>query len=527
LSVYPRKYPPMFQPIDWNTMVDRVKNMPAIPGDYNFKNGADYAVWTDNTYFYANDQYHTVFGGATDAGGVNGGNFAAVMQACIGDLDQGGKITIDSGYYPDTEQINVDNDNLTFVGAGASTIIYTATNIFIFNVTGNHTLFQNILFKTGLDPEVQTTNRAIYGDTCDDIKIFDCGITSDSDATAFRIGIDFLNCTNVDVKGLVSVQGANNVLAGRGCTNLKFHDNIISSPTDNTIDVGGSHLFIKDNIIYKTTFTGWSGHTQSLTGIFIAAGSSYIEVSGNDIYEVGASGIQVNDNCFDIRIHDNTVKGCGYLDNGYPSIQSLGALGTENYKINISNNNVVNGGYYGISLTHSSIGTVNNNTCLNNGQVDSAHGEGIRLEDVSSYLTVSGNTCTDNQTPKTQTYGITNVGGSNFNQIFGNNLAGNKLGNVFYSGNADGNVSDNLPLPTATRTEWGTGYVVNDAGSVPHTLGVTPTYVLVCASEPHYYTSVGTIDSTTISVHMHHRNNGTGILEDAVGTHYLWYYIAT
>ena len=82
------------------------------------------------------------------------------------------------------------------------------------------------------------------------------------------------------------------------------------------------------------------------------------------------------------------------------------------------------------------IGTANvvvtNNICRNNGQSEEATymgRDGIRIYDATDVV-VTGNRCYDDQTTKTQEYGIIEVGTSDYNLIVGNNCRGNSVGGI-------------------------------------------------------------------------------------------------
>jgi hypothetical protein len=82
----PRKYPPEFRPIDWNTMVDFYNGFTPTG---SFKSAYNFLITYDSTYYYASNAFQTIYGGASDAGGVSGASLLAVTQACINYLTDG------------------------------------------------------------------------------------------------------------------------------------------------------------------------------------------------------------------------------------------------------------------------------------------------------------------------------------------------------------------------------------------------------------------------------------------------------
>jgi hypothetical protein len=100
----PRKYPPQFQPEDWNAMVDRVNGF-APSG--NFVIPCNFILSFDGTYYAANNSTQIVYGGeywdeapvdpahSGSGNGVDGTDSYTVLAACITALaSNGGNIVI-------------------------------------------------------------------------------------------------------------------------------------------------------------------------------------------------------------------------------------------------------------------------------------------------------------------------------------------------------------------------------------------------------------------------------------------------
>ena len=102
----------------------------------------------------------------------------------------------------------------------------------------------------------------------------------------------------------------------------------------------------------------------------------------------------------------------------------------------ISGNTVEDAGRDGVYISNGDRNQIVNNTIINSSDIVTNR-DGIRISSVVSGLTcddntVSGNTATDNQTPKTQTYGL-DIFSALCNRTVvgpGNNFAGNRVGEI-------------------------------------------------------------------------------------------------
>jgi parallel beta-helix repeat protein len=138
----------------------------------------------------------------------------------------------------------------------------------------------------------------------------------------------------------------------------------------------------------------------------------------------------------------NTVSGCDIRKVGGVGIyahQSSSTAAQPNKKSSdntISANTIVDAGRDGVYISNGDRNHVVNNTITNSSDLVKSR-DGIRISSVVSGLTcddntVSGNTATDNQTPKTQTYGL-NIASALCNRTVagpGNKFAGNRVGEV-------------------------------------------------------------------------------------------------
>lgn len=138
----------------------------------------------------------------------------------------------------------------------------------------------------------------------------------------------------------------------------------------------------------------------------------------------------------------NTVTGCEIRRVGGVGIyahQSSSSAPQPNKKSSdnlISANTIEDAGQHGVYISNGDRNQVVNNRITNSSDVITNR-DGIRISSVVSGLTcddnkVSGNTATDNQTTKTQTYGL-NIFSALCNRTVvgpGNNFAGNRVGEI-------------------------------------------------------------------------------------------------
>ncbi|TFV74835.1 right-handed parallel beta-helix repeat-containing protein [Blastococcus sp. CT_GayMR19] len=138
----------------------------------------------------------------------------------------------------------------------------------------------------------------------------------------------------------------------------------------------------------------------------------------------------------------NTVAGCTISGTGGPGIyaqQSSSTAAQPNKKSSdntFSNNTIDQAGGDGVYISNGDRNSITNNTITNSSDRVASR-DGIRITSVVAGLTcddnsVSGNTATDNQATKTQSYGL-NIASALCNRTVvgsGNNFAGNRLGPI-------------------------------------------------------------------------------------------------
>jgi parallel beta-helix repeat protein len=223
--------------------------------------------------------------------------------------------------------------------------------------------------------------------------------------------------------------------------------------------------------------------------------------------ELLASSFNLIENC---TITD--VAGAGILIN--KASTSADQPNKQSNDNTLSSNNVINSGRDGIRINSSSRNIIKSNVVLNSSD-DVVSRDGIRLDASNSILCddnkIELNTASDNQTPKTQTYGLKIASASCNRTVVGtNDFAGNRVGSIFNGGTGTifNSSSDTTPpsVPTgltasavspfqinlswtaSSDTVGVTGYEIYRGGVVLGTVGNVTTYSDTQASPSTTYT---------------------------------------
>jgi hypothetical protein len=158
--------------------------------------------------------------------------------------------------------------------------------------------------------------------------------------------------------------------------------------------VGLSGASVINNQVLNNSFTDCG-----YFGVRLGEGANKNEIAFNRTLSNGIELIGLTRQCFQNRIHDNHAENCG--DNG---ISISGNLNTVTGNVCVLNN------FAGIGVW-GSFNTISGNVCLNNNQTGGASSwSGVTILNgfggVGQYNTVTGNVCDDDQTVKTQQYGV-------------------------------------------------------------------------------------------------------------------------
>ncbi len=251
----------------------------------------------------------------------------------------------------------------------------------------------------GIDVTTLRNNSSAFTDTepfdctgCDRLTIRDLTVSaggplrSSSDALDFDGGDDIV----IERVKVTSARGRGIVFDGKGPASI----NIATADR---------------NVIRDCVITGVPSH-----GIELLA-SNFNLVENCTITDVGGTGIILN------KASSSASQ---------PNKQS-----NDNTLIN---NDVTNAGRDGIYVNSSSRNLIKNNIVLNSSD-DVTSRDGIRLESTNSIVCddnrIEGNTSSDNQTPKTQSYGLKIVSAACNRTVVGtNDLTGNRVGSMFNGG---------------------------------------------------------------------------------------------
>jgi parallel beta-helix repeat protein len=156
-------------------------------------------------------------------------------------------------------------------------------------------------------------------------------------------------------------------------------------------------------------------HDNVVDGISVAQSKNTL-VSGNVIYNNGASGIGIESSSEGTQIVDNKVynNSCTFAAGAGIAVIDASTKGTI-----ITSNSVFKNAQNGVFLSKNSTQTyVCSNQVYDNGQKSAGTFDGIAV--LATNNTLTGNTCFDDQAAKTQRFGI-NVGSGFLN----NSLTGN------------------------------------------------------------------------------------------------------
>ena len=153
------------------------------------------------------------------------------------------------------------------------------------------------------------------------------------------------------------------------------------------------------------------------------------------IVDVPSDGIEL------LASSGNRIEGCTITNVGGHGIQMVKSSPTSDQPNKKSNDNVITGnlidqsGQDGINISSGDRNQVTGNTVTNSSDATSGR-DGIRVTPVDAVTCddnmVANNTATDNQTPKTQKYGL-NIAGAVCNRTIvgpGNQFSGNLIGAV-------------------------------------------------------------------------------------------------
>jgi parallel beta-helix repeat protein len=268
-------------------------------------------------------------------------------------------------------------------------------------------------------------------------------------AGTFNLGTGFLKFD--DVHGLVFdgagmnatiIQNSNSTAADTEPFNFTGAFNVTVS--DLTVSAGGPPRSTSDAmdfdrgndvVVERVKITASRGR-----GIVFDGKNSNWTSLRNQVHDCVIDGIP-GDGIELLASSDNQVEGCTITDTGGHGIQLNKSSPTADQPNKKSNDNVVSGnvidqaGQDGVNVASSDRNEITGNTVTNSAD-NTAGRDGIRVSSSDSVTcddnVVANNTATDNQTPKTQRYGL-NIGSGLCNRTVvgpGNDFAGNLTGDI-------------------------------------------------------------------------------------------------
>lgn len=331
-----------------------------------------------------------------DYGAVRDGvtNDRTAIQAAItaASAAGGGIVYFPAGTYLVSSRIEL-KDAVCLVGAGRDvTTIKGASGVSAAIITGlsadtvtdvmlaDFSINGNSAALSGEVDGIQITSGSFI--TCQNLRIFDVradGISLDAtpDASVLDCVIENTGNGGTNLHGVHGSNGSHRLLV-RGCT--------ISDNEGMGIRVGAQGTGSTDATIIGNRI---SKSNAGLECIGVTADSIRARVIGNTCLNGGDNGISMS--AADSVVSGNTVLGCNL---------------------------------HGIQVNGARV-SVTGNISKNNNQTGAATRAGIHINSVN-YVTITGNTCYDDQGTPTQDFGVKLNGVETGSVIVGNQLAGNK-----------------------------------------------------------------------------------------------------
>jgi len=393
-----------------------------------------------------------------------GSDASTVIQQAVDSVynSGGGRILLRSGTYILLDTV-ILKDNVELEGEGYNTVLDTRVQAGIFgaaiNVDGSNTAIRN-LRVIGDNSPIEAKLITIYpSKTISNIAIENIVIENASFQSLVASAEPTLDYTveNVRVKGCV-FRNAKDCLVVIGTKHRKVtvEDCIFIDDNQSAtgIDVWQSDYAIRvvNNYIYNTRIgisinKSENGnyisdlHDVVVQGNYVnhTSGNGILVYSGRDVvirdnYVIGAAGdgihiryMQYNSNklySWNVIVEGNRISHCGFA----------GIMVLSSTDIIIKNNITEYNNKEGIKLYEETVGRkskhiIESNIIRNNSQESSGTYSGIYVSNIT-YASIKNNIIYDDQSTKTQSYGIAEVDDSDYNQIIGNICYGNINGNI-------------------------------------------------------------------------------------------------
>jgi parallel beta-helix repeat protein len=381
---------------------------------------ASYSIWKDGATYRAESNFR----GGTDYG--PDASFTTVLENAMDALASGGKVSLGKGTFAPTSQIDVPHDNIIVQGAGANTRI-------VGNVAGTDDLFQasakngviidnlylegqngvgrNLITYLGcsdstisncyvknaykraiavIEPAGGARNAIInnicytsgFGAPAADAETIVCGglyksvVANNRVYGSYQGGITLSGCFDSTVSGN-TVEDSD--VQNMGYGGIDFEQTVRSIISGNTVEGTGRGIRVSRNSLYNNvTGNSVSVNKEGIVVLATGGASLHNKILGNNVYNLAAEAIWIDDTCTDNQVIANSVRDC----------QASGILSEADYTVIVANKiyncDVGNLGYPAIQLQYAHYNVVNDNAIRGTGR-------GVRLWEGSTNNTISGN----------------------------------------------------------------------------------------------------------------------------------------
>jgi len=426
---------------------------------------ASYVVWKDGSTYRA----ECLLKGGTDYSGTDA---ATVIQAAIDALSTvGGRILIKSGEYTISTTLRI-RSNIHLKGEGKEVTILKAASGLNDNLMENYNIDTSPLMDENIIIEHLTLDHQGSSQTSGSTLALrvknsilrNCKVMNGYNFTVYWTGWRTDPLTYAEENVI-----ENNIIYGAGASD-QFGGGLFKRCyiAGNVFDGGGGSGGFVNRLITESVIVGNVVKNQSGAGISLETGTKNI-VIGNVVVDNDGTGISApttddGDPYYNL-VEENIVLRCKYgISIGQEAIV-IGNRVEENEAAGI------------VALSYS---IVKGNIVKNNGQDDTVNAiyrVGIRLPN-SVHCIVKGNLVFDDQTTKTQQYGIWEGGTADYNQIKNNDVFGNDVSQIVKVG-ANSVVTGNIGFVTensGTATISSSTYVdvTHGLAGTPTTINVTP-----------------------------------------------------
>jgi parallel beta-helix repeat protein len=368
---YPRKYAVAtaagdhLKDLDWDPIVDAANGM-TIAGGITIQYPYSFIVRNvGGVYDAINDNGVLTYGGSSDAGGVDGGDANAVLQAACNNA-VGGLVFIRKGSY--LVHLTISNA-ITLIGEGSGTILKlpdgedknviemigaTNVNLFNFQIDGNKanqsaTILPNGRYGNGVymyNVAATLTNHRVENLIIHDTVYH--GIQSDAGSQGNHIENNTISTTSVMGYGIL-ICAANSI--------QPISNWVINNAISNTGNLAIRLVESANVLVSGNQINNSDGIGIAIDG-FVASPSFYNTLTFNTIKLAQGSGIEIGEYAL-----TNTVSYNLIADGTGDGIKNLSNSESNMY----IGNTIVNNDGYGINVVASSFLLIQNNIIRSNG----------------------------------------------------------------------------------------------------------------------------------------------------------------